>query len=58
LAKTLTHPESKTFALLGLSAIVMSLVYCYVDLGLVESRIPVVLGMLLGTVGVLDRIRE
>jgi O-antigen ligase len=57
LAKTLPHPELKTFALVGLAATVMSLVFCYVDLGLTEVRIPILLGVVLGTVGVLDRIR-
>ncbi|HLZ31294.1 MAG TPA: O-antigen ligase family protein [Chloroflexota bacterium] len=58
LAKTLRYPEFRTFALLATSAIVMSLVFCYVDLGLTGTRIPLLLGVALGTVGVLDRIRE
>jgi O-Antigen ligase len=58
LAKSLPHPELKTFAALAATAIVMSLVYCYVDLGLVESRIPMVLGVMLGTVGVLHRVGD
>jgi hypothetical protein len=58
LAKTLTHPDSRAMAIVVLSATVMSLVYCYVDLGLVVSRIPLILGVLLGTVSVLDRIRD
>jgi len=58
LAKTLPQLDLKTFALVGTTAIVMSLVYCYVDLGLTEPRIPILLGVVLGTVGVLDRVRE
>lgn len=58
LAKTLRDPEFKTFAMLAMSAIVMSLVFCYVDLGLTMTRIPLLLGVSLGTVGVLNRLRD
>jgi O-antigen ligase len=58
LIKTLRYPELKIFAMLATTAIAMSLVYCYVDLGLVESRIPMVLGVALGTVGVLHRVSD
>lgn len=58
LAKTLRDPEFRTFAMLAMGAIVMSLVFCYVDLGLTMTRIPLLLGVSLGAVGVLDRIRE
>jgi hypothetical protein len=34
----------------------MSLVFCYVDLGLTSPRVPVVLGVMLGGLAVLGRI--
>jgi hypothetical protein len=52
----LSDPNARVFAIVTLSAVVMSLVFCYVDLGLTGSRVPVVLGTLLGTVSVFDRI--
>jgi hypothetical protein len=58
LAKTLRDPEFRLFAMVTMSAIVMSLVFCYVDLGLTMTRIPLLLGVGLGTVGVLHRIRD
>jgi hypothetical protein len=56
LARTLQKAELRVFAMLTMSTIIMSLVFCYVDIGLAGSRIPLILGMTLGTVGVLDRI--
>jgi hypothetical protein len=58
LARRLKHPELRTFAAVAVSMMIMAVVYCYVDLGLVGSRIPVLLGVALGTVGVLDRLPE
>jgi hypothetical protein len=58
LAKTLPHPELKTWAMLATACVVMSLVYCYVDLGLTYSRLPMVLGIAVGTVAVLDRVTD
>ena len=58
LAKTLHDPEFKTFAMVAMCAIVMSLIFCYVDLGLSITRIPLILGISLGTVGVLHRIED
>jgi hypothetical protein len=58
LAKTLRDPEFRTFAMVAMCTIVMSLVFCYVDLGLSITRIPLLLGVSLGTVGVLHRIRD
>lgn len=58
LAKTLHDPELRTFALAAMCAIVMSLVYCYVDLGLSYTRVPLLLGVSLGTVGVLHRLHD
>jgi hypothetical protein len=56
LAKSLHERELKTFALVAMSALVMTAVYCYVDLGLTNERITLLLGFSLGTVGVLDRL--
>jgi hypothetical protein len=58
LARTLAHPELKIFAMLTMGTIVMTAVYCYVDLGLTYQRLPSLLGVCLGTLGVLDRIRD
>jgi len=58
LAKRLAQPELKAFAMVAMSAILMSLVFCYVDLGLIGARLPMLLGVALGTVGVLERIRH
>jgi hypothetical protein len=52
----LSDPNARVFAIVTLSAVVMSLVFCYVDLGLTGSRVPVILGTLLGTLSVFDRI--
>jgi O-antigen ligase len=57
LAKTLSDPDLRTFALVAMTCVVMTLVYCYVDLGLTFNRLPMILGITLGTVGVLDRIK-
>jgi hypothetical protein len=58
LARTLAQPEYRAFALVTVGAIVMSVVFCYVDLGLTSPRIPTLLGVCLGTVGVLHRLRD
>jgi hypothetical protein len=58
LAKRLAHPELRTFAMIAMSGIVMSLVFCYVDLGFTGFRICILLGVGLGTVGVLDRLSD
>ncbi len=41
-----------------MSAIVMSVTFCYVDLGLTSRRVPIILGVVLGTLGVLERIAQ
>jgi hypothetical protein len=56
LVRELKDRDGRVFALLSVCGIVMSLVFCYVDLGLVGARIPILLGTMLGTVSVLDRI--
>jgi O-antigen ligase len=57
-AKTLREPETRVFALLALAGLFTSLVFCYVDLGLTAGRVPVFLGTIMGTVAVLDQVRE
>jgi hypothetical protein len=56
--RTLRQPEHRVFAMLTLSAIVTTLVFCYVDLGLVSGRVTVFLGTCLGTLSVLDQIND
>jgi hypothetical protein len=56
--RTLHQPERRVFAMLTLSAIVTTLVFCYVDLGLVSGRVTVFLGTTLGTLSVLDYIKD
>jgi O-antigen ligase len=56
LARTLPDRESRTFALFALAGLTTTLVFCYVDLGLVNSRVTVFLGTLLGTLAVLDQV--
>ena len=56
LTRKLREPDARVFAMLAMCAILMSLVFCYVDLGLTGPRVPVVLGVMLGGLGVLERI--
>jgi hypothetical protein len=56
--RTLAQPERRVFAMLTLSGIVMTLVFCYVDLGLVSGRVTVFLGTTLGTLSILDHIKD
>jgi nucleoside permease NupC len=58
LARTLRDRDLRTFALVGLAAVVMAVVFCYVDLGLTNNRITMLLGALLGVLSVLDRVRD
>jgi hypothetical protein len=57
-ARTLRQPERRVFAMLALSAIVTTLVFCYVDLGLVSGRVTVFLGTMMGTLAVLNQITD
>jgi hypothetical protein len=56
LARHLQYPELKTFAAITMAAVVLSLVFCYVDLGLTGNRVPVLLGVMLGTCSVLEKV--
>jgi hypothetical protein len=58
LIKTQKDREIRVFAVLALSAILMSATFCYVDLGLTSARVPIILGLAIGTLGVLDRLRD
>jgi hypothetical protein len=56
--RRLREPELRTFATLAVLGITSSVVYLYVDLGLNGSRIPILLGILLGGVSVLGQIQS
>jgi O-antigen ligase/polysaccharide polymerase Wzy-like membrane protein len=56
LMRKIRDPDARVFASLAMSAILMSLVFCWVDLGLTNPRVPVVLGVMLGGLAVLERI--
>jgi O-antigen ligase len=56
--RSLQQPERRVFAMLALSAIVTTLVFCYVDLGLVSGRVTVFLGTMMGTLAVLNQITD
>jgi hypothetical protein len=58
LAKQLRAPEARCFVLLALGGIIMSLVFSYVDLGLVNGRVTVFLGMCIGVISVLERLYQ
>lgn len=51
--RTLKGREQRIFALVALGAIVMTVSFCYVDLGLVSGRVTVFLGTALGTLSIL-----
>ncbi len=52
------RPSVRLFALFALSGVVATLVFSYVDLGLTSGRVTLFLGVILGTLGVLDRIED
>jgi hypothetical protein len=58
MARTLQDRDLRTFSLVAMSGVVMAVVFCYVDLGLANDRITMLLGISLGVLGVLDRIRD
>jgi hypothetical protein len=57
-ALTLKDPTLITFAYVGIASVVTSLVFCYVDLGLTNGRVTVLLGAVLGVLAVLRQIDE
>jgi hypothetical protein len=48
--------ELKTFTVAAVSGIIMSVVFSYVDLGLTGTRVPILMGVMLGVIGVIDRL--
>jgi O-antigen ligase len=58
LIKTRSDPDIRAFAVIAMSAVLMSVTFCYVDLGLTSARIPIILGLSIGTLSVLDRLRD
>jgi hypothetical protein len=58
LVRTQTDRDLRTFVIAGMSALLMSAVFCYVDLGLTGTRVPVLMGVMLGVIGVADRLVE
>ena len=56
LAAKLRDPNARVFALLTVACVVMTLVFCYVDLGLTSGRVTVFLGTVLGVLSVLPLI--
>jgi hypothetical protein len=55
-ALTLKDPTLSTFSYIAIASVVTSLVFCYVDLGLTNGRVTVLLGMVLGVLAVLRQI--
>jgi O-antigen ligase/polysaccharide polymerase Wzy-like membrane protein len=55
-AKRLVDPTLRCAALFCLVAVVGTIVFAYVDLGLVSGRVTVLLGIALGILGVVERI--
>jgi hypothetical protein len=57
-ALTMKNPTLVTFAYIAIASVVTSLVFCYVDLGLTNGRVTVLLGAVLGVLSVLRHIDE
>jgi hypothetical protein len=51
-------PSIRAFAMFALSGVVATLVFSYVDLGLTSGRVTLFLGVILGTLAVLDRVQD
>jgi hypothetical protein len=56
--KASKRPTVRLFALFALCGVVATLVFSYVDLGLTSGRVTLFIGVVLGTLGVLDRIED
>ena len=56
-AKTLTDPALRTLAFVSMAALTMTLVFCYVDLGLTNNRVTMYLGTFLGALSTLHLIK-
>ena len=57
-AKTLRDPTTRSFAFVAMAAITITLVFCYVDLGLTNNRVTMYLGTILGALSTLHLIKE
>jgi hypothetical protein len=55
---TLSDRTLVTFAYLALASLVVTLIYCYVDLGLTNGRVTVFMGVMLGALAVLRKIDQ
>lgn len=51
-------PEARVFALFAMNTVIMTVVFCYVDLGLVQGRVTVLLGTALGVLSVLHQLTD
>jgi O-antigen ligase len=58
LAVKLRDERARVFAFLTVACIIMTLVFCYVDLGLVSGRVTVMLGTVMGALSVLEQLRH
>jgi O-antigen ligase len=57
IARRSEQPYMRNFGILSLIAIIVTLVFSYVDLGLVSPRVPILLGTVLGCLAVLHRVQ-
>ena len=58
LVRHLQYPESKTFAVLVIANVFCTLIFSWVDLGLVVGRVTIWLGINLGVLSVLESIEQ
>lgn len=56
--KTLTDPLLRSTAVLAMCAVITSLTFAYVDLGLTSGRVTMFLGITLGALAILQRIKQ
>ena len=57
-AKILIDPTTRSFAFVAMAALAITLVFCYVDLGLTNGRVTMYLGTILGALSTLHLIKE
>jgi O-Antigen ligase len=58
IVRTLRTPEARIWGLFALTAVVTTVVFCYVDLGLVSGRVTVFLGTTLGVLSILHFLND
>jgi hypothetical protein len=56
--RKLQSSEARVWALMSLTAVMTTVVFCYVDLGLVSGRVTVFLGVALGVLSVLHLLKD